>query len=82
MIDFEINFHIFQYFHDAAEAESWMSEQELYMIGDDRGKDENAVQSLLKKHIDIEKAVDAFQEDVDDLKTRARDLVAAEHPER
>ena len=59
-----------------------MSEQELYMIGDDRGKDENAVQSLLKKHIDIEKAVDAFQEDVDDLKTRARDLVAAEHPER
>eukprot|EP00794_Sanderia_malayensis_P017794 gene17794-19571_t len=70
-----------QYFHDVAEAESWMSEQELYMIGDDRGKDEITAQSLLKKHIDLEKAVDDFKEDIQDLKTRAQDLIVAEHPE-
>eukprot|EP00795_Rhopilema_esculentum_P013447 gene13447-4319_t len=70
-----------QYFHDAAEAESWMSEQELYMIGDDRGKDENAAQSLLNKHINLEKAVEDFQEDIDDLRRRSEELVAAEHPE-
>ena len=27
-----------QYFLDAAEAEAWMSEQELYMMDDDRGR--------------------------------------------
>ena len=59
-----------------------MSEQELYMIGDDRGKDENAAQSLLNKHINLEKAVEDFQEDIDDLRRRSEELVAAEHPER
>ena len=29
-----------QYFFDASEAEAWMSEQELYMMGEDRAKDE------------------------------------------
>ena len=27
-----------QYLYDAAEAEAWMSEQELYMMGDGRGE--------------------------------------------
>ena len=59
-----------------------MSEQELYMIGDDRGKDEIQAQSLLNKHINLEKAVDNFKEDIDELHNRAQELVAAEHPER
>ena len=59
-----------------------MSEQELYMIGDDRGKDEIQAQSLLNKHINLEKAVANFKEDIDELHNRAQELVAAEHPER
>ena len=59
-----------------------MSEQELYMIGDDRGKDEIAAQSLLNKHVNLEKAVANFKEDIDELHNRSEQLVAAEHPER
>ena len=52
------------------------------MIGDDRGKDEIAAQSLLNKHINVEKAVANFKEDIDELHNRSEQLVAAEHPER
>ena len=37
-----------QFFFDANEAEAWMSEQELYMMVDDRGKDEFSAQNLMK----------------------------------
>ena len=52
------------------------------MIGDDKGKDEIAAQSLLNKHINVEKAVANFKEDLDELHNRSEQLVAAEHPER
>ena len=36
---------------DANEAESWMSEQELYMMVEDRGKDEFSAQNLMEKNM-------------------------------
>jgi spectrin beta len=39
-----------QFLYDCNEAEAWMSEQELYMMQDERGKDEFSTQNQIKKH--------------------------------
>merc|ERR1719278_810214 len=49
-----INERVQQFLFDANEAESWMSEQELYMMVEDRGKDEFSAQNLMKKHGTLE----------------------------
>ena len=43
-----VNERVQQLLFDANEAESWMSEQELYMMVEDRGKDEFSAQNLMK----------------------------------
>merc|ERR1719195_2114659 len=55
-----INEKVQQFMYDANEAESWMSEQELYMMVEDRGKDEFSAQNLMKKHEILETSVDDF----------------------
>ena len=46
-----VNERVQQFLFDANEAESWMSEQELYMMVEDRGKDEFSAQNLMKKNM-------------------------------
>lgn len=70
-----------QYFFDASEAESWMSEQELYMMVEDRGKDEISAQNLMKKHQTLELAVEGYAETIRSLGETARQLIAEGHPE-
>ncbi|XP_067118326.1 spectrin beta chain isoform X1 [Centruroides vittatus] len=70
-----------QYYFDASEAEAWMSEQELYMMVDDRGKDEISAQNLMKKHESLENAVEDYAETVRLLGEVAKQLVSSEHPE-
>ena len=65
-----------------SEAEAWMSEQELYMMGDDRGKDEPSAGQLIKKHDTIEAAIADYAETVNELGERARGLTDSGHPER
>ena len=59
-----------------------MSEQELYMMGDDRGKDEPSAGQLIKKHDTIEAAIADYAETVNELGERARNLTDSGHPER
>ncbi|KAM6956795.1 spectrin beta chain, non-erythrocytic 1-like isoform 2-T2 [Aplochiton taeniatus] len=70
-----------QYYFDAAEAEAWMSEQELYMMSEEKAKDEQSSVSMLKKHQILEQAVEDYAETVHQLSQTSRGLVAAEHPE-
>ncbi|KMQ98255.1 spectrin beta chain isoform x6 [Lasius niger] len=63
-----------QYFFDATEAESWMSEQELYMMVEDRGKDEISAQNLMKKHESLEHAIAVKQSQADKLYAGLKDL--------
>lgn len=78
-----INVYIFlQYYYDASEAESWMSEQELNMMGDERGKDEASASAMLKKHETLEAAIADYSETVNELGDTANALVESEHPER
>ncbi|XP_048516280.1 spectrin beta chain isoform X2 [Athalia rosae] len=68
-----------QYFFDATEAESWMSEQELYMMVEDRGKDEISAQNLMKKHESLEHAVEDYADAIRQLGETARQLINDQH---
>ncbi|KAI5125066.1 spectrin beta chain, non-erythrocytic 1 isoform X1 [Manis pentadactyla] len=70
-----------QYYFDAAEAEAWMSEQELYMMSEEKAKDEQSAVSMLKKHQILEQAVEDYAETVHQLSQTSRALVADGHPE-
>merc|ERR1719500_1934411 len=76
-----INERVQQFLFDANEAESWMSEQELYMMVEDRGKDEFSAQNLMKKHDALEADVEDYSNNVRQLGENARQLIADEHPE-
>merc|ERR1719394_43264 len=69
-----------QFFFDANEAEAWMSEQELYMMVEDRGKDEFSAQNLMKKHEALEAAVEDYRDNVRQLGEVARQLASEGHP--
>ncbi|XP_045122381.1 spectrin beta chain-like isoform X4 [Portunus trituberculatus] len=70
-----------QYLFDASEAEVWMSEQELYMMVEDRGKDELSAQNLMKKHQSLESDVTDYAETIRQLGETARHLISEEHPD-
>ena len=76
-----INERVQQFLFDAGEAESWMSEQELYMMVEDRGKDEFSAENLMKKHTTQESAVEDYSDNVRQLGETARQLIADGHPE-
>lgn len=70
-----------QYLFDAAEAEAFMGEQELFLMSDERAKDEIGAANQLKKHNTVEKTIDDFASTVRDLNDRATQLIDAESPE-
>nr|CAD7595507.1 unnamed protein product [Timema genevievae] len=65
---------------EGATAESWMSEQELYMMVEDRGKDEISTQNLMKKHETLELAVEDYANNIRQLGETARQLTSEQHP--
>uniref|UniRef100_A0A8C9TN73 Spectrin beta chain n=1 Tax=Scleropages formosus TaxID=113540 RepID=A0A8C9TN73_SCLFO len=66
---------------DGSTAEAWMSEQELYMMSEEKAKDEQSAVAMLKKHQILEQAVEDYAETVHQLSKTSRALVAAGHPE-
>ena len=76
-----INEKVQQFLYDADEAKSWMSEQELFMMVEDRGKNEFSVQNLMKKHELLERKIEEFAATIHQLGETARQLIADEHPD-
>uniref|UniRef100_A0A4W5RTB0 Spectrin beta chain n=1 Tax=Hucho hucho TaxID=62062 RepID=A0A4W5RTB0_9TELE len=70
-----------KYYFDAAEAEAWMSEQELYMMSEEKAKDEQSSVAMLKKHQIVEQSVEDYAETVHQLSKTSRGLTAAGHSE-
>uniref|UniRef100_A0A8C7WH85 Spectrin beta chain n=1 Tax=Oncorhynchus mykiss TaxID=8022 RepID=A0A8C7WH85_ONCMY len=70
-----------KYYFDAAEAEAWMSEQELYMMSEEKAKDEQSSVAMLKKHQIVEQSVEDYAETVHQLSKTSRGLTAAGHTE-
>jgi hypothetical protein len=58
-----------------------MGEQELYMMVEERGKDEISAQNLKKKHESLELAVDNYADTIRQLGETARQLTSEMHPE-
>jgi len=71
-----------QYFFDASEAEAWMSEQELYMISEDRARDELGATNMLKKHGNMERVVEDYADTIRQLGERSRKFFDEGHPDR
>ncbi|PAA61129.1 hypothetical protein BOX15_Mlig024302g2, partial [Macrostomum lignano] len=71
-----------QWLEDAREAETWMGEQELYLMPEEtRARDEQAANNAMKKHEQVDRGVEAFAETIRQLGARARALIETEHPE-
>ncbi|XP_062864868.1 spectrin beta chain, non-erythrocytic 1-like isoform X1 [Trichomycterus rosablanca] len=70
-----------RYYFDAGEAEAWMSEQELYMMSEEKAKDEQSSVAMLKKHQILEQALEDYAQTVHQLSRTSRALVTAGHPE-
>lgn len=71
-----------QYLFDAGESEAWMSEQELYMMSEERARDEVGAGNMLKKHANTEKTVEDYADVVRQLGDRAHQLIEQDHPDR
>ena len=59
-----------------------MSEQELYMMQDERGKDEFSTQNQIKKHERLQSDINQFADTVRDLADRAQKFVDEQAPLR
>ncbi|KAM9707495.1 spectrin beta chain, erythrocytic isoform 1-T1 [Menidia menidia] len=70
-----------QYYNDADEAEAWIGEQELYMIADEKAKDEQSAMLMLKRQMILKQAVDDYADSVQKLADRAQKMFAEDHPD-
>uniref|UniRef100_A0A7N4V7Y2 Spectrin beta chain, erythrocytic n=1 Tax=Sarcophilus harrisii TaxID=9305 RepID=A0A7N4V7Y2_SARHA len=66
-----------QFYRDAAEAEAWMGEQELHMMGQEKAKDELSAQAEVKKHQVLEQALADYAHTVHQLAASSQDMIAA-----
>lgn len=59
-----------------------MSEQELYMMQDERGKDEFSTQNQIKKHERLQNDIDQFADTIRDLASKAQMFIEENSPLR
>ncbi|CAH2314025.1 spectrin beta chain, non-erythrocytic 4 [Pelobates cultripes] len=77
----DISYQVQQYYFDVGEVETWLSEQELLMMNDDKGKDEQSTLQLLKKHLMVEQTIENYEETIAQLSRQCRSLLDLGHPD-
>ncbi|XP_066176789.1 spectrin beta chain, erythrocytic isoform X1 [Sylvia atricapilla] len=70
-----------QYYLDADEAETWVSEQELFMGPEEKPKDEESCMMMLKRHVRQLRSIEDYGQTIKELAGRAQQLLSAGHPE-
>ncbi|XP_066540515.1 spectrin beta chain, non-erythrocytic 4-like isoform X3 [Hoplias malabaricus] len=70
-----------QYYFDITEVEAWLSEQELHMMNEEKGKDEPSTLQLLKKHLVLEQTIEDYAETIGLLSQQCRQLLEMGHPD-
>ncbi|EMP27688.1 Spectrin beta chain, erythrocyte [Chelonia mydas] len=70
-----------QYYLDAGEAEAWISEQELYVVADEKPQDEESSIVMLKRHLRQQRTMDDYGKNIKQLAGRAQTLLSVGHPE-
>uniref|UniRef100_A0A8C5MN46 Spectrin beta, non-erythrocytic 4 n=1 Tax=Leptobrachium leishanense TaxID=445787 RepID=A0A8C5MN46_9ANUR len=76
----DISYQVQQYYFDVGEVETWLSEQELLMMNDEKGKDEQSTLQLLKKHLMLEQTIENYEETIAQLSRQCRSLLDLGHP--
>ncbi|VIO98225.1 beta-G spectrin, identical [Brugia malayi] len=69
-----------QFLYDCNEAEAWMSEQELYMMQDERGKDEFSTENQIKNHERLQQDINQYADTIRNLATQAQKFVDEKRP--
>ncbi|KAJ7303854.1 hypothetical protein JRQ81_011362, partial [Phrynocephalus forsythii] len=77
----DATYQVEQYYFDVAEVEAWLSEQELFMMSGEKGKDEQSTLQLLKKHLLTEQTVENYAETIAQLSRQCRALLELGHPD-
>ncbi|XP_026577236.1 spectrin beta chain, non-erythrocytic 4 isoform X2 [Pseudonaja textilis] len=75
----DATYQVEQYFFDVGEVEAWLSEQELFMMNEEKGKDEQSTLQLLKKHLMTEQTVENYAETIAQLSRQCRSLLELGH---
>uniref|UniRef100_A0A674HG59 Spectrin beta chain n=1 Tax=Taeniopygia guttata TaxID=59729 RepID=A0A674HG59_TAEGU len=71
----DATYQLEQYYFDVAEVESWLGEQELLLMNEEKGKDEQSTLHLLKKHLLTEQTIDNYEETIAQLSRQCRALL-------
>ncbi|KAM8921263.1 spectrin beta chain, non-erythrocytic 5 [Pelodytes ibericus] len=71
-IQLELAVLIKQYFADANEADSWLREHLPLVMSNDYGKDESSAESILQRHLRLEKDIAAYSTEVRRLGDQAQ----------
>uniref|UniRef100_A0A663FIV3 Spectrin beta chain n=1 Tax=Aquila chrysaetos chrysaetos TaxID=223781 RepID=A0A663FIV3_AQUCH len=71
----DATYQLEQYYFDVAEVESWLGEQELLLMSEEKGKDEQSTLQLLKKHLLTEQTVENYEETIAQLSRQCRALL-------
>ncbi|XP_069631765.1 spectrin beta chain, non-erythrocytic 4 [Haliaeetus albicilla] len=77
----DATYQLEQYYFDVAEVESWLGEQELLLMSEEKGKDEQSTLQLLKKHLLMEQMVENYEETIAQLSRQCRALLELGHPQ-
>ena len=67
--------NIYQYYYDLSEAEAWLGEQELYMMSEERGKDELSTQTFIRKQQTMEQTIENYSDILRELGDKAKNLI-------
>ncbi|KAK0173670.1 hypothetical protein PV328_006832 [Microctonus aethiopoides] len=67
------------FYAEATEAEQWIKEKHPQLTSNDYGKDEDSVQSLLKKLEGLERDLSSFEGTIDNLKKLSQGLINRHH---
>uniref|UniRef100_A0A4X2LVE7 Spectrin beta chain n=1 Tax=Vombatus ursinus TaxID=29139 RepID=A0A4X2LVE7_VOMUR len=74
-------FQVEQYYFDMSEVEAWLGEQELLLMSEETGKDEQNTLQLLKKHLLLEQSIENYEESIAQLSRQCRSLLEMGHPD-
>jgi spectrin beta len=67
--------NVYQYYYDLSEAEAWLGEQELYMMSEERGKDELSTQTFIRKQQTMEQTIENYSDILRELGDKAKNLI-------
>ncbi|XP_012141419.2 spectrin beta chain, non-erythrocytic 5 kst isoform X2 [Megachile rotundata] len=67
------------FYAEAAESEQWIKEKHPQLTSTDYGKDEDSVQSLLKKLEEIERDLIGFEKNIENLRKLSQGLIERHH---